>query len=312
MVAGATAAESKPAPGKKSAPAPASKPAAAAAAPAAGADKKDAPAKALKDPVAVVNGQEVTVADLEKVITAVLSQQGGSLNDVPADKKPQLYRQLLDGVIVEKLVTIQSSKMEVTDAEVSAEFDRFKGRFPDEKTMNEQLTASGQSAESIKGDIRKYLQQNHWLDTQLAGKTEVTEGEAETYFKANPEQFKAPEQVRASHILLHVDENAKEDEVKAKRTAADKILTRAKKGEDFDALVKQYTDDQAPGIYRMANNGVTPLTNAEDPNQSERPRNGMVPAFGNVGFAISPGNIEIAEYDLQDSPFGWHIIKRLK
>ena len=35
----------------------------------------------------------------------------------------------------------------------------------------------------------------------------------------------------------------------------------------------------------------------------------MVPAFGNVGFAISPGNIGMAEYDAKDSPYGWHIIK---
>jgi hypothetical protein len=38
----------------------------------------------------------------------------------------------------------------------------------------------------------------------------------------------------------------------------------------------------------------------------------MVPAFGNVGFSISPGNIGIADYDATASPFGWHIIKRLK
>jgi hypothetical protein len=38
----------------------------------------------------------------------------------------------------------------------------------------------------------------------------------------------------------------------------------------------------------------------------------MVPAFGNVGFNISPGNIGIADYDPQTSPYGWHVIKRLQ
>ena len=41
-------------------------------------------------------------------------------------------------------------------------------------------------------------------------------------------------------------------------------------------------------------------------------RDGMVPAFGNVGFAVSPGNIGSADYDPAASPYGWHIIKRLK
>jgi len=55
----------------------------------------------------------------------------------------------------------------------------------------------------------------------------------------------------------------------------------------------------------MSGKGVAPA-------QGEYPRDRMVSAFGNVGFAISPGNIGIADYDPADSPFGWHIIKRLK
>jgi len=69
--------------------------------------------------------------------------------------------------------------------------------------------------------------------------------------------------------------------------------------------VKQYTDDSPPGIYGMSGRGVSP-------SQGEYPRDQMVPAFGNVGFAISPGNIGMADFDPQKSPFGWHIIKRLK
>jgi parvulin-like peptidyl-prolyl isomerase len=38
----------------------------------------------------------------------------------------------------------------------------------------------------------------------------------------------------------------------------------------------------------------------------------MIPAFGNVGFALRVGGIGMAEYDAQQSPYGWHIIKRIK
>lgn len=83
------------------------------------------------------------------------------------------------------------------------------------------------------------------------------------------------------------------------------ILARARQGEDFDALVQKYTDDSPPGIYSMSNTGVTK-------GQDEFQREQMVPAFGNVGFAISVGNIGIADYDPSTSPYGWHVIKRLK
>jgi parvulin-like peptidyl-prolyl isomerase len=89
------------------------------------------------------------------------------------------------------------------------------------------------------------------------------------------------------------------------RALAHQILDRAKKGEDFDSLVRTYTDDRAPGIYGLANSGVTP-------GEGEFSRDRMVPAFGEVGFSLAPGEIGIAEYDPVKSPYGWHVIKRLE
>lgn len=96
--------------------------------------------------------------------------------------------------------------------------------------------------------------------------------------------------------------NRTQDEAKK---LADDLLAQAKAGGDFDKLVADNTDDQAPGKYGIANDGVTP-------NADESPRNGLVPAFGDVGFALKVGEIGMTDYDPQKSPFGYHIIKRLK
>ncbi|HEY6573040.1 MAG TPA: peptidylprolyl isomerase, partial [Candidatus Eisenbacteria bacterium] len=116
-----------------------------------------------------------------------------------------------------------------------------------------------------------------------------------------------PQHVQVQHILIAFagsGTRASRPMEEAKKLAYE-VLERARKGEDFDALVKQYTDDSPPGIYGMSGRGVAA-------GQGEYPRDQMVPAFGNVGFAISPGNIGIADYDPVTSPYGWHIIKRLK
>ncbi|HET9252303.1 MAG TPA: peptidylprolyl isomerase [Candidatus Eisenbacteria bacterium] len=89
------------------------------------------------------------------------------------------------------------------------------------------------------------------------------------------------------------------------RALAHEILAKARGGENFDQLVSQHTDDSPPGIYRMSNTGVSAA-------EGEFPRERMVPAFGNVGFNLSPGNIDIAEYDPSASPYGYHVIKRLR
>lgn len=118
-----------------------------------------------------------------------------------------------------------------------------------------------------------------------------------------------PQHVQVQHILIGFagsipGKNITRSREEAKKLAYE-ILERARKGEDFDALVRQYTDDSPPGIYGMAGRGVTP-------GPGEFQRDGMVAAFGNVGFAISPGNIGIADFDTKTSPYGWHIIRRLK
>ena len=41
------------------------------------------------------------------------------------------------------------------------------------------------------------------------------------------------------------------------------------------------------------------------------PRSAMVSAFGDVGFDLEVGELGLATFDAEASPFGWHIIKRL-
>ncbi|MFN0152154.1 MAG: peptidylprolyl isomerase [bacterium] len=118
-----------------------------------------------------------------------------------------------------------------------------------------------------------------------------------------------PEHVQVQHILIGFagsvpGKNITRTKDEAQKLAMD-VLERARKGEDYGKLVREYTDDSPPGIYAMAGIGVTPA-----PGEFARDR--MVAAFGDVGFNISPGNIDVAAWDAQKSPFGWHIIKRIK
>jgi parvulin-like peptidyl-prolyl isomerase len=116
---------------------------------------------------------------------------------------------------------------------------------------------------------------------------------------AKPEQPDAS--IEIQHILISfkgaprmpASVTRSKDEAKA---LAQKVYAEVVGGGDFLALVKQYTNDSAPGIY--------PLTKAG--------RAGMVKGFGDVGFRLKVGEIGVAPWDANASPFGWHIIKRLK
>ena len=118
-----------------------------------------------------------------------------------------------------------------------------------------------------------------------------------------------PAHITVQHVLIGFSgsvpgKNITRSKDEAK-TLAYQILDRAKKGEDFDQLVTQYTDDSPPGIYKMSGLGVPA-------SPGEFARDQMVPAFGNVGFTLQVGEIGIADYDPSASPFGYHVIKRVQ
>lgn len=88
-------------------------------------------------------------------------------------------------------------------------------------------------------------------------------------------------------------------------TLANEVLKRAKSGEDFGELVREYTDDRYPGVYSLANNDVTPT------GSNESARSEMVPGFGDTAFSLRTGEVGMAVFGKPASPFGWHIIKRV-
>lgn len=117
--------------------------------------------------------------------------------------------------------------------------------------------------------------------------------------------------VKVQHILIAFDgtvvsEKVTRSQVEAEQLAKE-LLAKTQAGEDFDALVRAHTDDSAPGIYSLANHGVDVMLL-----QDVMPRSDMVKSFGDVSFQLKVGEVGLAEYNKADSPFGWHIIKRLE
>ncbi len=125
-----------------------------------------------------------------------------------------------------------------------------------------------------------------------------------------------PEFITVQHILVAFEGTIPDKNIPRSReeaeSLANELLQRARAGEDFDALVQEYTDDEHPGIYQMANFWSPPDMTPEATADKVFPRSLMVPAFGDTGFPLAVGDIGMAGYDADASKYGWHIIKRLK
>jgi parvulin-like peptidyl-prolyl isomerase len=118
-----------------------------------------------------------------------------------------------------------------------------------------------------------------------------------------------PAHIQVQHILISfegaIDKESVTRTMEEAEALAQEVYDLALGGSDFAALVQEYTDDQYPGIYAMANLDV-------QPDQGEYARSRMVQVFGDVGFGLKVDEIGMGGYDPETSPYGWHIIKRLR
>ena len=62
--------------------------------------------------------------------------------------------------------------------------------------------------DSLKHDARVDLSINKMMDAEVAVRPAPSDAEAKDFYDKNPDKFKQEESVRASHILIRVDEKA--------------------------------------------------------------------------------------------------------
>ena len=199
------------------------------------------PAVADDPVIARVNGVDIKQSDLD----FAASEVGSGLANYPAtDRK----RALLQLVIENELMAGAAANGNLDKAE----------NFPDR----------------VKYHYRRALR-DAFVDANIRGA--LSEGAAKRIYDEKIGSMKPEQEVRARHILVGTEAEAKE------------IADRLKKGEDFATLAKQKSKD----------------TNAEGGDLGFFTRGQMVKPFEDAAFALEPGQIS----DPVQTQFGWHIFK---
>ncbi|GAA6756820.1 peptidylprolyl isomerase [Thermus thalpophilus] len=177
-------------------------------------------------PVLWVNGKAVYELDL-------LRLQG---NDPLYAANPQgLLKTLVDTHFLEQVILTEALKQDaarvrVGSAEVRKEVDRIREQYglKDKKAYEQFLNQIGFTDAELRGEIKTQLQIQKRLE-QIRSSAKPTPEEVRFYFEVHQENYKGEPRVRARQIVL--------DDKKL----AEEVAAKAKSGEDFAALAKQYS-----------------------------------------------------------------------
>jgi parvulin-like peptidyl-prolyl isomerase len=230
---------------------------------------------------ATVNGEAIYLSDIEK--------QYNNLN--PAMQRVYTKETILNQTINE-LLLIQETKEKgimVDKSEVDAEIENFKAQNNfDDTQLKAVLAGQNITIDDLRNLVEKRLKVRDLLNLTILSNIEISDAQIKEYYDANIDQFKQPERVRVSHILILTGDNVTDEDAKAK---IDNIESMTKTA-DFCELASEYSED--PGS--KDNCGMYTFGKGE-----------MVPEFEDASFKLS-----INQTAKVQTMYGWHLIKKLE
>lgn len=279
-------------------------------------------AKVMDRTLATVNEDAILLSEFDKNATPILEQFKKAAP--PAEQTPErvqdIKKRVLDQMVDDRLLAQEAKKknIKISQIEVDDGVKKVRTRFQTEAEFNEELKGQGMTFPEFREHIQKQLATIKLIDAEVKAKiTPPTDKEIQDLYEkieavsknkplpsgmtatevdelkalARAVQGRFGERARARHILLRVAPTASASEKDAVLKKMKDIQAQLKKGEDFAALAKKYS---------------------EDPGSKERGgdlgyfgRGEMVPPFDKAAFSLAVGDTS----DIVATDFGYHIIR---
>ncbi len=255
-----------------------------------------------KKAVAIVNGQNITLENYQKLLYLNKSSMESYYGSDIWSKKMEdgktysdtLKEMVLQTMIGSEVIYQQAEKDKVipTDKQVQDQINSFNQSTKNNSEYQEQLKKMGINEDFLKFQFTRDLANTN-LQKKFEEDTKISETEMKKYYEDNKKSFYT-DTVTASHILLKTqDSEGKELSAEKKKEAkkkAEEALAKVKSGEDFAKVAKKYSQDSS------ASKGGELGTFG---------RGQMVSEFEKAAFNMKKGEIS----DIVETEYGYHIIK---
>ncbi len=194
--------------------------------------------------VAVVNSEPITNNEVRARLVRVeqqLAQQGAAL-----PPREELTRQVLERLISEKaqLQLARESGIRVEEGTIDqAEQTVARQNQMDVTELRRKLAAEGTPLSQFREELRNQVLLQRLRDRELEPRVKVSDLDVDQFIREQQGSTDlATLEINLGHVLVLVPENASPAQVTALQARAQRVAERARAGEDFAALAREFSD----------------------------------------------------------------------
>jgi len=229
--------------------------------------------------VAKGKGVEVTRGQLDDEMVRLKAQWAARGQTLTPDQLARMEQNVLQQLIQVQLLRAKATDADKAEGKKVAEkrFQDAKKRFGSDEAFNRQLRLMDTTPEEVLSKWTESATAESVLKREL--KVNITDADARKFYDDNPARFDPKTNTELT-----------EAQKAAKRKQMEGLLKRARAGEDFAKLAKEYSEDPGSrdkgGEYTFS-------------------RGQMVPEFEAAAFALNTNQVS----DIITTRYGYHIIK---
>lgn len=262
----------------------------------AGLSARPVPAEVIEEIIAQINDRVIVLSEYQRSLQALrqdLAQEynGLELEAHYRERAKDVLRELID----QQLLVQRATEMGVNvDSDVVKRLDQIRQQMnlPSLEALEEAVGKQGINFEDFRQNLRESFLTQRVIGQEVGSRIVITPAEISAYYEQHKEALERPEGVHIQQILI-ATENKPEEEVPALEKKAAEVLAKARNGEDFAALARQYSEDAT-------------ASNGGDAGFFERAA--MAPEIEAVAYSLAKNQIS----DLIRTKYGFLIIKLLE
>jgi parvulin-like peptidyl-prolyl isomerase len=244
--------------------------------------------------VAEKGSWQILRGELDSEVGDFLKQHQTTPEQVGPSKLPMVQTMMLKNLVLKKLLLDKAASLPLKDVdkEEATELDTIQQQIPPGQTLEQTLKGAGMTIDDLKKKIHEKVLISKVLESEAFKNLDPTEQEIDDVYTKNKESFDIPAKVRASRVLIHVDDTATAADKATKKKAIDKARDRVVKGEDFGKVAAAVSEDQSS---KLKGGDIGYFSRGENPDAG----------FDDVAFATKQGAVSPVFL----TPLGYQFIK---